>query len=344
MTKKSALLIAFLLFIFLVPNKALAQSKPQMLKAKINAVLPVENTVKLDILEKEFELKTITVTNVNPAVIGQYQTGNKIYVNYYQMPNGQEHFELGEPIRATPLIWLLALFAALTLAVARRWGAQSLLGLLFSYLVIFTVILPLLIKGWSPVLVSGLGAVLIVPVTFYLSHGFSKKTHLAMIATAISLLAVVFLASLFTAWCQFTGLVSEEALFLKTSVGSINFRGLLLAGVVIGTLGILDDITIAQAAVVKQLKNANPNLKPRDLYKKSMSVGKDHIASMVNTLILVYTGASLPLLLLFTQSGLTATQALNSEIVALEVVKTLVSSVGLILAVPVTTALSAKFE
>ena len=211
-------------------------------------------------------------------------------------------------------------------------------------LVIFKLLIPLIMQGWSPVLVSIMTSALIIPVTFYLSHGLNKKTSVAVVSTLISLVITGVLVLIFTETTKLTGFASEEAGFLQVQMGGeINIKGLLLAGMIIGTLGILDDVTINQAAIVEKLKEANKEMGFGELYKKAMSVGQDHISSMVNTLVLVYTGASLPLLLLFVDSSRSFGEVLNNEIVADEIVRTLVGSVGLMLAVPITTFLAAKW-
>jgi len=182
----------------------------------------------------------------------------------------------------------------------------------------------------------------IIPATFFLSHGFNKKTWIAIGGTLIALIITGVLADIFVEGAKLTGFASEEAGFLQAhKLGLINIKGLLLAGIIIGVLGVLDDITVSQSAIVQQLKEANSKLKAGELYKKAMSVGKDHIASMVNTLILVYTGAALPLLLLFIDNPHPFSDIINYEIIADEVVRTLVGSIGLMLAVPITTFIAA---
>ncbi len=149
------------------------------------------------------------------------------------------------------------------------------------------------------------------------------------------------MASFFVDAAKLTGYASEEASFLQVSrQGSFNVRGLLLAGIIIGALGILDDITISQAAVVSSLKQASSKIKADELFAKAMDVGKDHISSMINTLILVYAGASLPLMLLFVDNPHPFSEIINYEIIADEVVRTLVGSIGLVLAVPITTLIA----
>jgi len=169
----------------------------------------------------------------------------------------------------------------------------------------------------------------------------SKKTTIAAISTIATLIFAGLLATFFAKLGNLTGLSSEEASYLQVETAEkINFKGLLLSGMLLGLLGVLDDITISQASIVKQLKGANPNISKSELYSRAMSVGRDHISSMVNTLILIYAGSALPLLLLFVDYAQPLNQILNIEPVAEEVIRTLVGSVGLILAVPVTTMLA----
>jgi uncharacterized membrane protein len=220
-----------------------------------------------------------------------------------------------------------------------KWqGATSLVGMGLSFLVIFKFILPKISAGSDPVQIAILGSLVIIPATFILSHGLNKKTGIAIAGTLIALIITGVLAKAFVEAAKLTGFASEEAGFLQAyKPDLINIKGLLLAGIIIGVLGVLDDITVSQSAIVEQLKEANPRLKAGELYKKAMTVGKDHIASMVNTLVLVYTGAALPLLLLFVDNPHPFSEIVNYEIIADEVVRTLVGSIGLMLAVPITT-------
>ncbi|RJR24314.1 YibE/F family protein [Candidatus Microgenomates bacterium] len=241
-------------------------------------------------------------------------------------------------MRRDSLLLLFCLFLVLVVSIAGIRGFMSVLGMGFSFLVIFLFVLPRISSGANPVMIAILGSFFIVPATFFLSHGFNKKTVVAIAGTVVALMFTGLLAGFFVDNARLTGFSSEEAGFLQFHHnGIINIKGLLLAGIIIGVLGVLDDITISQSAVVFQLKDSNPKIKKGELYKRAMSVGKDHISSMVNTLVLVYTGAALPLLLLFINNPRPFSEVINYEIIADEIVRTLVGSVGLILAVPVTT-------
>lgn len=267
-----------------------------------------------------------------------YAVGEQVIIT--QQPDNS--WVISDYVRRPALIQLFTLFAILVIVVGRWWGVRSLVSLVISFGIIFGLILPLIMNGFNPLIVTLLGSVLIIPGTFYLSHGWQPKTHVAVVGTLISLTIAGLLAVAFVNKAHLTGYADEEASFLSIQTqDSIDVRGLLLAGIIISLLGTLDDITVSQASFVRQLKEANPKLSLAELFRRGMSVGKDHIASLVNTLILVYTGASLPLLLLFLDSNTSWHQLFNLEIIADEGVRTLVGSIGIVLAAPITTLLAA---
>ena len=243
--------------------------------------------------------------------------------------------------RSFPLILLGALFALFVVALSRWRGLAALAGLAVSILVLTRFILPAILEGSSPLLVSIVGASVIMFAALYMSHGFTVTTTTAVLGTLASLAITGALALLFVELAKFSGLTSEEATFLQISADQINLNGLLLGGIIIGALGVLDDVTVTQAAAVWELRAANPTFGPRALYRSALRIGRQHIASTVNTLVLAYAGASLPLLILFTISERNVGGVLTSEVVAEEIVRTLVGSIGLVASVPITTALAA---
>ncbi len=279
--------------------------------------------------------------NIPSSNLPDYDVGDKVLVLHSKDYEGNDMYLITDFIRRDALIWLFAIFVILTLAVAKIRGLLSLFGMALSFLVIFYFILPKISSGGNPVWTAILGSFIIIPVTFFFSHGFNKKTAVAIGGTVISLIITGFLASIFVEISNLTGFASEEAGFLQVVKGNqINIKGLLLGGIIIGVLGVLDDITVSQSAIIFQLKKANKNLNVSGLYKHAMNIGQDHISSMVNTLILVYTGASLPLLLLFINNPHPIAEVVNYEIIAGEIIRTLVGSIGLLLAVPITTILA----
>jgi len=300
---------------------------------------------KLEILITKGSLKdkkiTIESGNLPISNLQKYNVGDELVITFSKDFEGNDSFFITDYVRRSALVWLFVIFVVMAVAIGRWQGVASLLGMAISFLVIFKFILPKIYSGSDPVQIAILGSLLIIPATFLLSHGVNKKTVIAIVGTLISLIATGILAHIFVEASKLTGFASEEAGFLQAyKPGLINIKGLLLAGIIIGVLGVLDDITISQSAIVQQLKSANPKLKTGELYKKAMAVGKDHIASMVNTLVLVYTGAALPLLLLFIDNPHPFSEIINYEIIADEVVRTLVGSIGLILAVPITTVIA----
>ena len=245
-------------------------------------------------------------------------------------------FERGMPMLVLALIFVLAV-----LAFARLRGALSLLGLCVSLAVVLVFVVPAILDGEPPLAVAVVGSLAVALVTIPLAHGLGPKSLAALLGTAASLLLIALLASVFTEAAHLTGFSSEEAIFLQVSGAGLSLEGLLLAGMVIAALGVLDDVTVSQASTVLALRRAAPELGFRELFERALRVGRDHVSATVNTLVLAYVGASLPVLLIFSSADLGLGDALGLEVVAKEVVATLVGSIGLIAAVPVTTALAA---
>jgi len=301
---------------------------------------------KLELLVTKGSLKDkrIEIENGNlPAANNlKYKVSDKVIVTFSKDFEGNDYFYITDYVRRGSLLWLFIIFVVVAVVIAKWRGILSLVGMGISFLVIFSFILPKISSGSNPVEIAILGSLIIIPVSFFLSHGLNKKTVVAIAGTLIALIITGILANFFVEASKLTGFASEEAGFLQVAKqGAINIKGLLLAGIIIGVLGVLDDITISQSAIVFQLKEANEKLKFSELYKRAMNVGQDHISSMVNTLVLVYTGAALPLLLLFIDNPHPFSEIVNYEIVADEIVRTLVGSIGLILAVPITTVIAA---
>jgi len=243
--------------------------------------------------------------------------------------------------RETPLLVLVLLFAVAVVALGRWRGLLALAGLVVTFGVLLGFVLPALLRGSSPVGVALTGAAVIALVSLYLVHGAGERTTVAVLGTLASLVLTAVLASVFSGAAELTGLASEESINLLAFAPGLDFRGLLLAAVIIGALGVLDDVTVTQTSAIWELHRADPRLGPRQLYAAGVRIGRDHIASTVNTLVLAYAAAALPLLLVFTQSGLGLGRVATLETVSVEIVQTLVGSIGLVASVPITTALAA---
>lgn len=267
--------------------------------------------------------------------------GDKVVLDYVPDAPPEAQWTIVDYQRGRQMLWLAGIFAIAVVLVGRMRGLMALIGLVGSFAVLVWFVLPAMLQGGSPLPVAVVGASAIMLVTLYLCHGFSARTSIAVLGTLVSLALIGVLGEVFIDLTRLTGLASEEATTVRALHSEVDVRGLLLAGVVIGSLGVLDDVTVTQTSAVWELKHANPALRARDLYRAGVRIGRDHIASTVNTLVLAYAGASLPLLLLFSASNQPVGGLLTSEIVAEEVVRTLVGSIGLVASVPVTTALAA---
>jgi uncharacterized membrane protein len=272
---------------------------------------------------------------------GMFRAGQRVRLAVTEQPGGQPLYYIQDLERGRPLLVLAALFAGAVVAFGRWQGIRSLLGLGLSFVVIVSFVVPAILHGHSPVLVAVTGAMAIMLISLYLSHGTGPKTTAAVVGTALALGLTAALAIAFVAAASLTGLASEEALSANYAVGGLSLRGLLLAGIIIGGLGVLDDVTMSQASLVTELHQANPTAGFAALVGGALRVGRDHIAATVNTLFLAYAGAALPSLILFVTGTDSLSTVVTTEIVAVEVVRALCGSVGLIAAVPLTTVLAA---
>jgi uncharacterized membrane protein len=270
----------------------------------------------------------------------QVEEGDRVLIHVSAGPTGK-NFYISDFVRLPTLLLLVLLFAAATILVGRQVGLRSLLSMVYSFSIISLFILPRIGDGQDPVQISIVGAFLAIGPSVYLTYGWSWKTHSALLGLAISLAATGLLAKIFVDWGHLTGLASEEAmLLLFSSYSGIDLRGLALGGILIGTLGVLDDVTIGQSSTTFELKKANPALSWSHLFQHAMVVGRDHIAATVNTLMMAYVAAALPFFLLLMSAGAPLIQTLNRELLAEEIIRTLAGSLGLILAVPITSLIA----
>jgi uncharacterized membrane protein len=269
-----------------------------------------------------------------------FRTGQRVRLSILEQEGQPTFYNLRDLERGRPMLALAALFMLAVIAFGRWQGVRSLIGLACSFAVIVGFVVPAILRGHGPVPVALVGAMAIMLVSLYLSHGFGRKTTAAVVGTALALALTAALTAGFVELTALTGLAGEESANVSFQVGGISLRGLLLAGIIIGGLGVLDDVTVSQASLVFELRRANPAAGFAELTRGALSVGRDHISATVNTLFLAYAGASLPLLVLFVSGGDALSTVATAEAVAMEIVRTLCGSVGLIAAVPLTTLLA----
>jgi uncharacterized membrane protein len=270
--------------------------------------------------------------------------GDRVIVSISKTPENVINAYFVDFVRTTPMLWLAGIFALAIVVISRWKGVGALLSMAFSLYVIIGYIIPHILIGEDPLRVSIIGSIILLGVTLYLTYGWTLKTHAAVLSMILVLILTGVLSALFVFFAKLNGTGDESVMFLvQLTENPINMRGLLLGGMIIGALGVLDDLVTTQASAVFELYHANPNFKFRALYNSAMRIGQDHVAATVNTLVLAYAGASLPMLLLFSLARGDYGYLVNYALVAEEIVRTLVGSLGLIAAVPLTTVIAIFF-
>lgn len=302
-----------------------------------------EVSVRLDTGPNSGERKELVLDDgtIDPEV----SEGDELRVVRNVAPPGSDpvpgrEYSISDFSREGSLLLLVLIFAGIVILFGRWRGAMSLIGLGSSLGIVLVFMMPAILAGKSALAVAIVGALAIMIATILLAHGAGPKSLAAIVGTAVSLVVTISLAVLFTDLTHLTGIATEEAALLQINDADISFRGLLLAGMIIAALGVLDDVTVSQSSTVLALRAADPTQSFRQLFMRAMDVGRDHVSATVNTLVLAYVGASLPLMLIFSSSRIGFVDAVNLELIAKEVVATLVGSIGLIAAVPITTALA----
>lgn len=355
--------IALFLQILMIPSLAYAQSpapedkpKEEVSKAKVldikdEGVRDIEGrkqpyqVVEVQMLEGPEKDKRFTINHGETTTLREEQKvkDDQTVVVLKTTTSQNTLYQIVDVYRLDKLVPIVIFFVVIVLLISRLKGLGSLVGLGISLFVITSFIVPSILAGEDPLLTSVLGSFFIMLVTMYISHGFTQKTHIALLATCIALVLTGILAYSFVNITSLTGFGSDDATSLQFGpTGSINFQGLLLGGIIIGSLGVLDDITTSLSAAIREIARTNPKLKFRELFSSGLRIGSDHIASLVNTLALAYAGAGLPLFLflVLNPSNQPLWFILNSELLVEEIIRTLAGSIGLILAVPLTAVLA----
>jgi uncharacterized membrane protein len=289
--------------------------------------------------------QTTELTTVAEAGALSLSPGDRIRVYKNVEPKGTtariEPYSFADFDRRGAMLWLAVGFTVLLLATGRLHGLRALGALAASMVIVVVFVVPAILHGSSPFAVAVIGAFTVILVMMPLSYGLGAKALAAWVGTAISLLLAAGLALAFTHLAHLSGAASDETVYLAASQSQLSLQGLLVAGMVIGALGVLVDLTVSQASTVIALRRANPRLRFGGLFRGALEVGHDHIAATVATLVFAYAGAALPVLLIFSIGGTSFTDAINGEAVADEVIAALVGSIGLIASMPITTALAA---
>ncbi len=339
-----------------VSNSAKAAPKDKFFMAKVVEVIAEQTTtlpdgtkahqqkLRLLGLSGRFKGKEVIFNGIGDFdVINKkiYQKGDKVLAVASYDDQGNVRYYVTDYIRTSGLSWLAICFVLAVVVVGRIKGLRALIALIATFFILIKFIIPQILAGASPLLITLAGSATILLLIVYITEGFSARSHIAVLSIFLSLVITVILSSFFVGLTKLSGLASEETSFLVSLLGqSINFQGLLLAGIIIGALGVLDDVVISQVAAVEEIAKANKYQLRREIFQSAYRVGISHISSMTNTLFLAYAGASLPLLILFVsgQSAFSSWgQVINNEAIATEIVRALAGSIGLILSVPIAT-------
>lgn len=285
------------------------------------------------------EGRTISAALPNGPGAPKIAEGDQVVLIQSETPDG-ESYSIVDHQRASEL-WILGVAFVLALVAFGRWrGVSAVVGLAATFAMLLFFVVPAILGGEPPLLVAIVAAAAITLTVLYLTHGFAPSTTVAVLGTLTSLALTGVLSALAVSALHLTGVTDDLSTALDVT-HSVNMQGLLLAGIVIGSLGVLDDVTVTQAATVTELARANPTYSFAELYRAGSRVGRAHIASVVNTIVLAYAGSSLPLLILIVASVESLSGVVTDQIIAQEIVRSVVATLGLIAAVPVTTGLAA---
>jgi uncharacterized membrane protein len=294
-------------------------------------------TIDVEILDGPFDGDIITIENDFLAL----DEGDRFYFNYNVYLDGSESYAVTNIDRRGPLMIFVALFAFAVIALGGWQGVRSLVALGVCFLAIFYVLLPGLLAGYNPLILSFLVAAGILFGAIFFTHGFNRESAVAYGGTMLAVGLTGVLAIIAVSATELSGFASDESVYLNFNTnGLLDFTGLLLGAIIVGVLGVLDDIAVTQAAVVVELYNSNKSLSPREVYRRALRVGREHVGALVNTLVLAYAGASLPLLMYFYLAPVGFWSLINSELFATEIIRAVVGSIGLIMTVPIVTGLA----
>jgi uncharacterized membrane protein len=288
-----------------------------------------------------------TATGLNSysdITLPQYHSGDSVIIATSQDTSHYTAYSVIDEYRLPSAIILVLAVVLLAVVFAGWRGIGSIVGLGISVLIIGGFILPQILNGQNPYTITIIGSFMIATCGIFFAHGPSKRTLLALISTCITLILATALSTIAVLVTHLNGIATEDISYLHQQLPTLNIQGLLFGGIIIGVLGVLDDITVGQSAVVDELRKANSGLTWRQLYAQALSVGREHIASLINTLVLAYIGTSMVFVFYIAAvQNLPIWLTLNSELVMEEIVRSLVGSLALILAVPISTLLAALF-
>lgn len=331
--KRAIFLILFIvpLFIFFYPIKEYRIKK---------TIKEEKNLTRFQIEDNNKKITEAIYYFDNQSQKKRFEMGDKVILEKHLDSKGKNIYFIADFDRRKHLLFLFFIFLLLVYFIVGKKSLRAFFTLIFTFFILFFSIIPNIINGANPYISTIMGGMIIIPISYFISHGFNKKSLSAILGSLIALFLTIFLATIYVSLSKITG-VSEETNFLKViTQKDYNYQGIYFASIVIGLLGVLDDVSINQASIVEKL--ADQKISFLEIYQKAISVGQDHINSIINTLILVYASASLPLLLLFDVYNKNFLEVLNYEIISQEIIRTLLATIGIVLAIPLTTLIAVR--
>lgn len=343
-------ILLLILFISL-PSYVYAQESEQVHKGTVNEIFEVECSEVLDSGYTCFEYSVLvdgkedlvrSIPIMSETGESRFHVGDRVYTSYFTDGFESEGWSITGFVRDSSILVMVAIFAFLALVIGRRQGFGSLLSLGFTVFVLYVWAIPRILNGGNILLIGVITVCVILVVIMYASHGFYKKTHIAVLSTIIGVLMVSLFAKIFISATRIDGLGSEEAFLLQSQTGgSISLSEVFFVSILIGAMGILDDVVISQISAINELHIANPQLTNRQLFVQAMNIGRDHLSSMINTLFIAYAGSSFALVILLTYSSGGIGNILRTDAIAEEIVRTLSASIGILLVVPISSLIAA---
>lgn len=312
--------------------------------------LVVQQNLELLLLEGDKKGQIVNyygISDLDLISSNYYNNGDKVFVMELVDKDDNYVYYVTDHVRSKAL-WYLALFFIFVLIIIGGFKSiKAILSLILSLFIIIKILIPLILLGYNPLIISLIISFLILFLIVYLTEGWKKTSHISVLSIAMTLVITALLTIIFTHLLKLSGASQDGVIYLiEASDTFVNFRGILLAAVIIGSLGVINDMAVGQVASVEQLKIANPKIKKRDLYKAGIKIGRSHLGAIINTLFLAYIGAALPLVMLFTLGYGPFTgfsQIINNEEIAIEILRTLIGVIGICLVMPISTYLSSIF-
>ena len=352
MKKMTNILFLFFLLVVIIPFKVYAQQNEKSFKGIVIDSKEVACSEVLEEMYVCFEY-TVKVKDTGEEIVTSptlSETGgpkfvekDKVIITFISDEFNNEDWSITGYDRNSSILVLIAIFSVIAIVIGRRQGIGSLISLAFTVLILYVWAVPKILGGSDVIFIGVSTVILTLLVIMYASHGFNKKTTIATVSSVIGIIVVGVFAKIFSNLIRVDGSGSEEAFLLSSQTGgSIDLAGVFFISILIGAMGVLDDVVMSQVSAIQELYRANDRLTSKELYKQAMNIGRDHISSMVNTLFIAYAGSSLAVVMLLTYSSGGIENILKIDVIAEEIVRTLTASIGILAVVPISSFIAAN--